>query len=59
MDLSNISGTKLIKHTIYCDEGFEETFDGLGIAGPRLAVIAKWDRIMDFIRPTMELRCAA
>ena len=58
-DFSNVSGTKMMKYAIYAHEGIEETFHGLGIVRPWLAVIAKWDRVRDFVWPTVELGCAA
>ena len=54
-DFSNVSGTKMMKYAIYALEGFEETLHGLGIVRPWLAVIAKWDRVRDFVWPTVEL----
>src|SRR6516162_2777397 len=57
-DLPDVRGAKSIKHVIGCDDRLEEAPYGIGVVGPRLAVIPERDRIGDFIWPTVELRTA-
>src|ERR1041384_7808770 len=58
-DLAQKSGAEPVKHTTDCHQSMEKSGHRAGIVRPCSMVMLKRDRIGDFVRPAVELGCAA
>jgi hypothetical protein len=58
-DLAEKPRAKSVKDAVNRHKSVEEALDGLCIVGSNLTVMLEWDRIGDFVGPSMELRFAA
>src|ERR1700757_37852 len=58
-DLPDIAGAKSIEDAVDGDERLEKARCGFGVVSHRSPIISKRNEIRNFIRTTIELRCAA